>query len=554
MSVPQISMIAVRSATAERFDVLPYDEPFVVQLDDRCPELYFAATSNRIALERGGDGERKQLAPEVITSAGLPAEGLTWFSWKPLGGEIAEQRRFGTFAARLRGAPEARLECYLWPASLFDRAQLVRILAEIEAELGCAVVWDAANLRSRAHAEAIRSAGGQRDLLIQDVDQELGCAQGLVLLPYRELGVLSRSHTTDVLDDLPEHRLMSAWCRKRVADLLQHESALMATLREVEARLSSCGPKRAAEVRRERDDCSQRLSELRTVQTRVWSLFAHVRHLQSEVAVTPAVQRDFRLRRLLQAFQSKLSERPIMDQSSYSALPMLKAPDIFEVWGAVRMVRALRELGWTGDAPHVTGPPTHGFAGSITHAVWTLSREGERLRFEFQPTSIQVNLGDAPGLHERTISRWTWAAEQIEERDTLLSGKERSPDYLLIWSSGDCCAFAIGDASLANPEFSDGTKKIEKVGRYQAELRWKSGDDRLLSCQEPNAFVVFPGPRTRWTGAAEQEASKEHRLICPVPEPDDEVARLEVARLVDGLREAGRRRAGETRLEHASES
>lgn len=500
---------------------LPYEPQCLYQIDDAAPGLYFAIDSEHPC--RLPKGDRGQLERQDGTA------DPWWWRWQPVR-RIAEERRFGLYQTQLRSPSATTLRCYMWPSKLLDRLQILTILEDIERELDTEVTWDEPGIhQTRAYVVDAPDQPTPTDRLLSQIERELSAVRDMARNPYREIETPAARQHRGGMVDVPENRVPPMWGRKRVRDLtqlrdrhLRARDALPAASNNSRSRTQkqraprmSLEDQRAAHERRARRADSLRTQIL--VAIRPWRDLAN----SMEFQLTPAMQRDYRLRTLLYAFTPPVHERLTVEQARLSLLPPLRATDLFELWGAVRLATWIRELGWDAQPPQVIGPAIADGVGGIIRCIWDFQRGERRLRFEYGPQVHALDLTGLPPLHERgPRTAQSWAATR-QRQDRLVAHIDMTPDYAITIRNSERPVLAIGDASLADPGYQKRRQesregKIAKVARYRKTVSWWTQGD-LVAHHPLGSFVVFPGPAERWADFEREAAERDCWLLCPTP-------------------------------------
>lgn len=506
-----------------------YQVALTLQLDDRHPEIILGL-DQRVEVQVG----RSNLPP-----AARPAMG-TARHWRSLNiMKVKEERQYGLFQIPL-GSLGLELLVYLWPGRFFDRHQWRRIVDEVEAALGC-VLWNPASVPAW-----VQKSSGIEPLpgLLDAIQEEVRCAQDLIRRPYEELNPPSQL-SSHHLQDLPEHRLLLSWSRRRLGQVREVGRQLSDQVSDLERDQAALGAneQRREALRVEGEQVQPMLDLANRLRASLVRIGHEVEHLTpSGLELTPAIQRDHRLRRLLRAFQPTRREQLATQVAQLSGLPPLQAPRLFELWAVVWMIRCCRSEGWAVMSERPRGLPV---AGRPTGWCWVLKRDGVQLIIDWEPPPtaldfkglVPVEARNHPAMHPPS-------GLAPHPLGRLVALFPRTPDFIfrLIGPAGE--ALAIGDATLADPRFNEAERpesKVNKLFDYRRELAWQAPSGRLVTCDPLGAFVVLPGPRSHWISWEAYAAQLDCRLICPVPggdnnsEAEDHLARL-VDHLVDRVR------------------
>ncbi|HEY8384212.1 MAG TPA: hypothetical protein VIL09_18885 [Microvirga sp.] len=463
-------------------------------------------------------------------------EGTQWQRWD-LETELARQRRLGEISLPLKVPKDCSLHCYVVPTSLLSYRDVVAMVEDVEAELGAPAAWDV--LAERPDRSWSRRASGTRantpSEIIRLVEEEARAAFSIRRDPFTELGPRSRAESP-----LAENALVSHWATRRSGQLREAADTAMLTLQAFTAQSRRSNPqgrqeKIDAEVSR-LTSTARRLVELRSMLARL------VRDIElcTPIYPSPLFQRDHRLRALMSVFAPPSSEALSEVEASRSHYPPVFLNHLWELWGAVWLVKQLRRMGFTGfcstDAGEVVG-----------RCSWYLTRAGVVVQLDFEPEPVLVDYDMVPPAHERDVPALEWAARNQElDADRPFLGLEArcSPDYLIRITTPTRRSLLVGDACLADPRHHG--KKAGKadakpfvVERYRRTIGW-SVDDQVVRCDALGGFVVFPSPAEAWTDLERLPGAGDCTLLCPSPLGAPEASRrLEhlLAAVVPELRE-----------------
>jgi hypothetical protein len=420
---------------------------------------------------------------------------------------------------------------------------MAQMLRDIGAELGRPIAWEQANLPVRSYVTTTPGGRIETKKLIESATAELHAVDQL----HRTRVLGTRDPSADVGDDFceqeedtPEERLVALWAMRRLKNLTDYRQLLdKACASHIAAlKVYARNPKRA-------EDHEEALRNAKAELARAVRLVARIRGVAEQYAgvrasfeLMPSMQRDHRLRRLLAAFAPATREWITDQEGRLSTLPPLKAPDFFELWGAVKLVESLRSLGWTVGSPTIHGTAEDWGLAGVDACQWEATRGDERLIFDFGPRPELIDIDAIPELHERSVDSWVWGAQQLPtDFMGLCSIAPSTPDYALRWSSAaGRVALAIGDASLADPEHQKGDK-IRDTVKYRREFAWRISEAQLVNCAPTGSFLVLPGPSEQWPASVTSLAAKQDcYLLCPTPgaNPDNFTARVES--LIQSLR------------------
>lgn len=499
-----------------------FNDEAVYQLDDCYPKVHLGAEGKHLLKI---ESEQTGIIEQESSLENLP-DGLFWMTWYPIGkgSAVSAGRRFGYYEAKVTGSWRGRLRCYLWPEKLFDRAQLSEMIRDIAHAFGRPVVWEQTNAPVRAYVTM--TPGGRLEMrtLSDLVRSELRAVEQLHRM--RMLGTHETS--SECGEDLwmpgadtPEERLVALWALRR----LQHLTECRQRLERARARHRTALQEYAGNETKEEEHqdelkrAEEDLAEAGILSARIRGIADRYSGIRAGFEMVPSMQRDHRLRRLLAAFAPTTQEWIAERETQLSTLPPLKAPAIFELWGSVKLVDALRSLGWSIGPPELPCLPEDWGHSNDDNCWWVGTKGEERIRLDFRPRPRRINTAAIPPLHERIDDAWAWGARR-EPSDFLglLSLEPRTPDYALRWwTEGGREALAIGDASLADPAYQKG-EKLNKTVKYRHELAWKFSESRLVPCAPAGVFLLLPGPAERWPELTHSSAAqRDCYLLCPTP-------------------------------------
>lgn len=491
---------------------------------------------------------KKNTYQRIEPPTGQPS--CDWFECALPIHEIANERCYGTRSLRIN-LPVAELNLYLLPARFFDEAAWLRMLDDIRSEMGY-LPWVA----ETQHRVFVDLEPDRRfdvpHLLVEDVRQEVAYARSLL----REPGFLAREQDTDYS---PESLLLPLWARRRLNDLsrlLEAEQASAERLVEEVQRRAALGAdnSRVEAVSAERNRHQARSVELRAGILAVRGLMREVEQLPLVGPVlTPMMQFDHRLRRLLRAFRFRPEEKLAHGSTPkpFSGLQPLAAPKVFELWSVVWCIHVLRSNGWQVDRPHIEGPVDFFVADS--RARWTATKADLTAWIDWnaQPKSVEVDTCLPVDQRNPRLSAFEASLHEaigfaqpdgcwVSWRNPL------TPDILIRVQTGSSATFsAIGvlDPTLADPERGEKSKKPEKVASYLQKLAWLTPSGTLIRCLPLGGAAVVPGPRSQWADHEESAAVVDCRLVCPIPgvlEPHTGEAEVALMKLFDYLADGAR--------------
>lgn len=435
-----------------------------------------------------------------------------WQRWS-LGKHLSRERRMGRFELPLENPRGTTLRCYVVPEKLLDVADVWRMIEDIQDETLRPVAWEP---RGRSSVRSWVRDGDATPVsmasrLLTRVEQELRMARLLRRNPRRELAVDGAMRFS------PEMAIVSHWASRRSADV---DLALISVRDDCEYFARLLGehiPKnRRPDLVRLRAHADGLREKLVRVRARVRSLVA-LEELAAPLIFGPMTQRDHRMRRLLRAFAPPRSRVLSRDRErEWSLFPPTSLNKIFEIWGAVWMVRVLRTLGFEGRMARAAG------SDNIERARWELCRDALTVTVDYEPHPALVDFKGVPSPRVRTESASVWAIRRqaVDVARPFFGTEEKcSPDYLIRIEGPAGRALAVGDACVADPRHhTTATKdfKPEVIVGYRRSIHW-AGSGFVQSCDMMGGFVIFPGPPARWSGIEAASHARDVWLLCPRP-------------------------------------
>lgn len=504
-------------------------------------KMWYLVSDKASYLELEVVGPPLQLAAESGALGGLASVSMQvwsnnepyWQKWE-FGPHVSEERRKGGFELKLRVPKGGVLRCYIVPSKLLSVVDVWSMVEAVEQELGRPVGWDPdRQIAIRSWIQLVsRGEVSMVSLLLEAVSEELGAARSLRRDPIEEIDA------TGALRSAPECGLVSAWAVRRGAEL-EHARV------RIEQDISYYGRRRSEHMPVKRIDPTEqqwRTAEEQLERTRelAGTVRGHIVRDELDTPVTfgAATQRDYRLRKLLRAFAPLSSEVLSAEEGAdWSRLPPVTINRLFEYWGAVWLVRQIRSLGFEGSADLTLG------ADVLAGATWTLQRQDVRIVLDYEPHPARLNFSQLPPVDERLESSIEWAIKRqfVDEQRTIFGSRDEcSPDYVLRIEGPGGRVLAVGDASLADPEFHPTARddKVAKVARYRNSLYWWAGA-RAHSCHALGSFVLLPGPTVRWSQYRANSREQDVWLLCPRPsamdDPTSQVFTAFLEHLLDGV-------------------
>jgi hypothetical protein len=212
-------------------------------------------------------------------------------------------------------------------------------------------------------------------------------------------------------------------------------------------------------------------------------------------------------------------------ESSRSHYPPIFLNDLWELWGAVWLVKEFRRLGFETVS-------SKGEVDGVASWSWQFRRDDIILELDYEADPTFVDYLQLPPAHDRNVSALEWAARnQAFDKDRPFFGTEPkcSPDYLLRITTPNGKFLVVGDASLASPKHHG--KAVDKrdskphtVERYRRTLGWVS-EGQVVRCHPMGGFIIFPPPATAWSDFQQLPGASDCTLLCPSPLGDVEASR-----------------------------
>lgn len=493
-----------------------FDPESVYPVSDDAPYVLVAAPKRpRITLEQ--DSLKSQVV-DPRPPLTIPDTNLVWFRL-PLfiKSQLSEGRPLGFGELRLR-SPRVVVRYYLWPRRLFRFEQWADMLAQCRAELGVAP-WTASGDRHVGVEVSSHAGGLDASACLEQLEHELRAAHQILRRPFSE--AWSDDVTAGALPPLPENELVLRWMSRRrplARQLVLHLEQAVEHLRE---ELDLRSGNRPAQ-----NGYEQQLVKRETELRRALRARGSLKHLSESLVsspragliLTPAMFRDHRLRRLLSALRPSLEEHLRNNMERRSSLPVLRTPQLFELWGAVWLIRVLRGADWEVSPPQGRREGSDRFLGELSHARWRLTRGAYKLTLDWNPTPRVVT---PIAVGERCQPGLAWAASHLraggEVGNCIFATRPATPDYVLRVTGPAGFAFGIGDASLADPKHQKG-QKVETITRYVREVAWlPPGGSDVVTCAPLGLFLLLPGPREGWEKLLTTAAALDCRVFAPVP-------------------------------------
>jgi hypothetical protein len=465
----------------------------------------------------------------VLSQLDEPASsGAVWQRWN-FEADLARRRTLGELSLALKVPKAHALHIYVIPTQLLDLADVVTMAEDLESELGVQVLWDVgAAHRERAWSKKAGAASQTPLRLIDATESELQAARDIRRRPFEELMVFASR-----VDVVPENAVVSHWAARRRRQLMDAECLVQA---DREALQQAAGHQKAE---RRAVNLANEVEARRRVENRLSALCAQLGGLIREpelatgISPGPATQRDHRLRALMRAFGPPAGEALSPVEAARSQFPPVLLNHLWELWGAVWLVKAFRSLGFRGK-PSMSG------ADRVRACSWTLRKANLTIQLDFEADPTLVDYSSMPPAHLRGEPALEWAArhQSHDESKPFFGMEDRaSPDYLIRVTTPDRLALLVGDACLASPihhgRGGQANAKPVTVEHYRRSIGWVA-DRGVVRCHPMGGFVVFPPPASAWAAMESIPGARDCTLLCPSPRANDAAERAE-ARLFDLL-------------------
>lgn len=443
-------------------------------------------------------------------------DGACWQRWD-FEQEIARERRFGEIALPLKVPGDAVLRGYIVPTALLSYRDVIAMVEDIESELGVDATWDMIDQRPDRSWSRRSHGNGHTAVqeLVKHVEDELPLAHSIRRNPFSELGPRSRRDAT-----LPENAIVSHWAAKR-HDMLQRSGNQVADelqlLRERDERHNPVG--RLAELHSSIERLN-RLSRQITGLKGVLSRLCKHDELQTSIYPGPIFQRDHRLRHLLRAFAPRLSEAISKVESARSHYPPIYLNTLWELWGAVWLVKEFRRWGFAGSC--FLNP-----VDKLHSCSWQLQRGDVVLELDYEAHPTFIDYTDIPPVHQRGMPVLEWAAtnQKFDHCRPYFGSEEKcSPDYLIRITTPTTRLLMAGDACLASPQHH-AAKRIQEakpytVEKYRQSVGWVT-QGQVVRCHPMGGFVLFPPPSESWAYLQQIPGVRDCTLLSPSPHGDE---------------------------------
>lgn len=534
-------------------------------MPERPPDGYLTVNDNYAWVDLGfrkfpgGDIQKLFLnaGGELVECKDPPADSLIWSRWYLWPPKRSDERRRGEFSIGGGDTGLPLVRAYVEPQRIFSTDEHQRMVQDITRMLDGAT-WETRQTIPGVH---VRKTSGQETIAqtLANLREELRDAMSIGRHPAFELapirpgekgliGAPDLTYTTD----LPENHIVGWWATYRLRILQRVAAEIKAQLTRQSRELSRIDPLLAEERAK---TVGESVGELQRLLDVVDDLRRRVVPLTRPESpdfrlIGPAVTRDPRRRRLLDALRRSVDVSTIEVTALLSRFRERIFAELFEVWGAVALVSAIQSLDWTmNEAPRIRWIDTW----SPERIVWSFSRGDERLDFIYEPHAERRNLApqSTTGPYLDRTQRAAALMDRNREARFIALTAYASPDYALVFHSRYGVAFTIGDAVASDFEYGKTdpkkgwgtvTDKMRKIANdYARSLRWWTRDT-VTTCSTPAAFVLVPGDEARWLAepAITSELDLHNVLLLGglprAPQHGSPIHRQHVERIIDTLR------------------
>lgn len=478
-------------------------------IGDDCPYLDI--------LVRGFSAQSTDKYTKLERLTDAAPEGRSWQRWS-FEKEIGRNRRFGEVTLALKIPADTVLRCYVVPTLLLSYRDVVAMIEDIESELGVSATWDVITERTDRSWSRHGPSGGHvaASELVKFVDDELRFACSIRRDPFSELGPRSRRDVP-----LPENAIVSHWAARR-HDQLQHSNDRITKelqiLTNKVARHNPGGrlPDLHREIHRLRA-LSRKIAELQGTLSRLCDEV----ELQTGLYPGPIFQRDYRLRQLLRAFAPRLSEALSAIESARSHYPPIYLNTLWELWGAVWLVKEFRRWGFIGSC--FVNP-----VDMLHSCSWRLQRGDVVLELDYEAEPALIDYGRIPPAQDRRMPALEWAAlnQEFDQSRPYFGSEEKcSPDYLIRITTPAGRILMVGDACLASPKHHGIPNRLDSkpytVENYRRTVGW-AAEDQVVRCHPLGGFVLYPSPAEAWAYLQQLPGASDCTILCPNPLGDEE--------------------------------
>jgi hypothetical protein len=368
-------------------------------------------------------------------------------------------------------------------------------------------VWSGDNNKMRAYVTSDEYSAFITHIttLIKYVKEELLAAQALSRSPYEEMHPNKLSFVI-----LPENNLVTSWGVKRHNELVAMESKLKVNAAElIDRSPEGILPLRLQELNTSLDRNQLLRDEISSI---VAQLTYYIKNSPGPIELSPAMQRDYRLRKLLHAFAPPQKENLTFEKNILSTLPPILLPNLFEIWCSVVLVRWFEVLGFQVS---LSCPFKDEASGQLVGSFGEMKFEDVivTLNYEAQPRRLR----GIPRNSERSETALEWAGRTQCANDELFGiVNQCTPDFIIKITGPKGFALAVGDATLADPEYTnDAGTKENKLNSYRYGLGWRI-EEEVIACHAKGLFLMYPGPHDQWSNLEKKLSEYDCYLFSPV--------------------------------------
>lgn len=481
-------------------EIRPYREGEIYLVFDERPELILRCT-NKGKLK---GKEIINLDKDRRLLLGLQGNWHTYPVYKRQ--KISTERGFGLSSFTL-DYPKVTVSYYVIPSKILSSTHVLWMIRDIEKMFSCFQIWSTDNNKMRAYVNSDESGAfiAHVTILIKYVKEELLAAQALSRTPYKEM---HPNELSSVI--LPENNLVTSWGVKRHNELVTMESKLKVNAAElIDRSPEGMLPLRLQELNTSLDRNQLLQDEISSI---IAQLTRYIKNSPGPIELSPAMQRDYRLRKLLHAFALPKKEILTFEKNILSTLPPVLLPNLFEIWCSVVLVRWFEVLGFQVS---LSCPFKDEASGQLSGAFWEMKLEDVivTLNYETQPRRLR----GIPRNSERSETALEWAGRTQCVNDELFGiVNQCTPDFIIKIRGPKGFALAVGDATLADPEYTnDAGTKENKLNSYRYGLGWRIGEE-VVACHSNGLFLMYPGPHDQWSNLEEKLSEYDCYLFSPV--------------------------------------
>jgi len=217
------------------------------------------------------------------------------------------------------------------------------------------------------------------------------------------------------------------------------------------------------------------------------------------ILLSPLMQRDYRMRGLLQSLSNRNGTLPVKTSHQLSQRPMNSINRIFELWCAVWMVQELTANGFQLRFQEARGHVD-------IQATWHLESDQLDVWIDFEPSVVNCANRKLSSMDKREYSKYESKVRSVSKdvEAIFYGGSNRvAPDYLMRISHKETKqkALLVGDATFVSRHTLEQRKKkdedmsfhkIPQLKAYRQSLYWKTDDGKFISPDWDGAFCVLP--------------------------------------------------------------